>query len=177
MQAEVLLPQYTSLLLSWPLAVVNRAMALKALISALILFMLPTLRRIYLQPRMTTPQIDLFITQSSLIANTLGVIGLGISAPAGFFILSLCVYTSGIGLSDSLTAYGTCTLPAGESVSELYVRIGLINTIAALVGAPLWWGVFSLVLRSVVLRLGLPFWMCAGVFGAGVGGVVALKRE
>lgn len=118
MRIEVLLPQYTSLLLAWPLATVNGAMALKALISALVLFMLPSLRQKYLEPRMSTQQIDLFITQASLVANTLGVIGLGMSAPAGFFIISLCVYTSGTGLADSLTAYGTVTLPAGENVSE-----------------------------------------------------------
>lgn len=41
---EVLLPQYTSLALGWPLATVNRALALKALISAASLFALPTVR-------------------------------------------------------------------------------------------------------------------------------------
>ena len=175
-RTEVLLPQYTSLLLAWPLAAVNRAMALKALISAVILFMLPSLRRIYLEPFMSTQQIDLFITQASLVANMLGVIGLGISAPAGFFIISLCVYTSGTGLADSLTAYGTLTLPAGENVSDFYMRIGLINAIAALVGAPMWSALFSVVLRSGWLPLGLPFWLCAVLFGSGILGVIALKR-
>lgn len=176
MRIEVLLPQYTSLLLAWPLATVNGAMALKALISALVLFILPSLRQKCLEPRMSTQQIDLFITQASLVANMLGVIGLGISAPAGFFIISLCVYTSGTGLADSLTAYGTVTLPAGENVSEFYMRIGLINTIAALVGAPMWSALFSVVLKNGWLPLGLPFWLCAVLFGAGIGEVMALKR-
>ena len=151
-------------------------MALKALVSAVVLFALPTFRRMYLEPRMSTQQIDLFITQASLAANMLGVIGIGASAPASFFVLSLCVYTSGTGLADSLTAYGTFTLPAGESVSEFYVRTGLVNTIASLIGAPLWSAVFSAVLRSGVLPLGLPFWLCAVLFGAGIGGVVSLER-
>lgn len=118
-RTEVLLPQYTSLRLSWRLATVNMVMALKALISALVLFILPTLRRIYLEPRMSVEQIDLFITQASLVANTIGIIGLGMSAPAGFLVMSLCVYTSGTGLADSLTAYGTVTLPPGEQVAEI----------------------------------------------------------
>lgn len=120
--------------------------------------------------------IDLFITQVSLMANTVGVVGLGFSAGAPFFILALCVYTSGTGLADSLTSYGTFTLPAGESVAEFYVRTGLINTVAALVGGPFWSAALSYVLRSGWIPLGSPFWLCACLFGAGCAGVVVLKR-
>ena len=151
-------------------------MALKNLVTALFLFILPTVRRIYLEPRMSVQQIDLFITQMSLVTNTLGVIGIGISAPAWFFVLSLCVYTSGMGLADSLTSYGTFTLPAGEKVAEFYVRMGIISTIASLVAGPLWSALFSMILRGGVLPLGLPFWLCAGLFGAGIAGVTMLKR-
>lgn len=172
---NVLLPQYTSLTLQWPLATVNRAIALQALVSALVLLALPTLRRCFLEPRMAVKRIDLFITQSSLFANAIGVIGLGFSAPATFFILSLCVYTSGSGLADSLTAYGTFSLPEGHKVDDFYVRTGLISTVASLVGAPLWSGLFSLVIQSELLPLGLPFWICAGLYIGGIAGVKALS--
>lgn len=92
-------------------------------------------------------------------------------------MLALRVYTSGIGLADSLYAYGTFTLSHGEMVSEFYMRAGLIDTIAAMVGASIWSAVFSLVLRSGVLPLGLPFWICAALFGAGVGGAMVLRRR
>ena len=49
-RVEVLLQQYTPLLLSWPLATVNAAMPSKNLVSALFLLILLTLRRIYLEP-------------------------------------------------------------------------------------------------------------------------------
>ena len=126
---------------------------------------------------MSTLQVDLFITQMSLVTNTIGVIGLGFSAPAAFFILALCVYTSGTGLADSLTSYGTFTLPPGQEISEFYMRTGLIATIAAMIGAPLWSAVFSLVIRSEFLPLGLPFWMCATLFGAGVGAMTKLRKQ
>ena len=173
---DVLLPQYMSLLQSWPLATVNAVMALKSLVSAIFLFMLPTLRRIYLEPRMTVPQIDLFITQASLLAHTLGVIALGVSGPVWLLMLSLCVYTSGLSLSDSLYSYATFMLPAGENVAEVYARLGLISAITSLVAAPFWSTLFSFVLRSGTLPLGLPFWLCSGLFGAGIAGVMALKR-
>lgn len=178
---EVILPQYTSLALGWPLAVVNRAIALRALISATILFALPTVRRLYLEPRYVnkggTTAIDLFITQASLMANTIGIVGLGFSAGAPFFIITMCVYTSGTGLADSLAAYGTHTLPAGETVAEFYVRTALITTISALIGAPFWSTAFAFVLRSGWIPMGSVFWLCATLFGAGVAGVVALKRR
>ena len=126
---------------------------------------------------MSVQQVDLLVVQILSVVNTLGVIGLGISAPAWFFILSLCVYTSGMGLGDSLLSYGTLTLPVGEEVAEFYLRTGLISTIAFLTAGPLWSVLFSMVLRSGVLPLGLPFWVCAGLFGAGTAAVMALKRR
>ncbi|KAL9125933.1 MAG: hypothetical protein Q9217_004928, partial [Psora testacea] len=119
-RVEVLLSQYTSLVLHWSLARVNAALALKALVSSLWLFALPTLRKRYLEPRMSTAQIDLFITQASLFTNAVGMIGLSFAATEPLFILALCIYTSGMGLTDSLTALGTLTLPPGEEVSVFY---------------------------------------------------------
>lgn len=172
---EVLLPQYISLNLHWPLAMVNRILALNSLVSSIVLFSLPTFRKVYLEPQMTTPQIDLFIVQAALLANMLGMVGFGFSSPALFFILSLCVYTAGSGVYDSLTAYGTLTLPPGEKVAEFYVYTGLVNTIAALLGAPLWSWIFSVVLKSEYLPLGLPFWLCAALFGTGISGARLLR--
>ncbi|KAI4160354.1 MAG: hypothetical protein LQ342_005850 [Letrouitia transgressa] len=177
-RAEVLLPQYTSLTLRWPLATVDLAIALKSLVSACILFVLPTFRKTYLEPRFTTARIDLLITQASLLASIAGMVGLAL-APQGavaFFILSLCVYTGGVGLPDSLTAYGTVTLPQGEKISEYYLRTNLIITIAGMTAAPLWSLMFGTVLSSEYLSLGAPLELCATVFGIALGCTTLLKR-
>ena len=173
---EILLPQYISLSLKWPLATVNSALAAKALVSATVLLALPTVRKAFLEPRMSTRHIDLFISQTCLLANIIGMVGLGFAFPAPMFVLSLCIYTSGCGLSDSFTAYGTLTLPPGITTSDFYVRCGLIQTISGMAAAPIWAGIFSLVLRSEVLPMGLPFWICAGLFGLALGGIRILKR-
>ena len=57
------------------------------------------------------------------------------------------------------------------------MRTGFINTISAMIGASLWSAMLSLVLRSGFLPLGLPFWMCAALFGAGIGGAMALRNR
>ncbi|MCJ1230370.1 hypothetical protein MMC12_007043 [Toensbergia leucococca] len=173
---QVLLFQYTSLVLSWPLATVNSALALKALVSAIMLLALPTFRKLILEPRLSTTSIDLLITQISLLLNALGMIGLGFSVSAILFIISLCVYTSGVGLGDSLTAYGTLTLPQHETVADFYVKTGLIQTITGLTAAPLWSLLFGLVIDARVLPLGIPFWLCATLYGCGVVGAGALRR-
>jgi len=90
---EVILPHYTSLALGWPLASVNRVLTLKALISAASLFALPAVRKLFREPRYVNKggatAIDLFITQASLMANTLDVVGLGFSANGPFFIITI----------------------------------------------------------------------------------------
>lgn len=176
---QVIIPQYTSLVLSWPFARVDAVLALKSLVSALVLFCLPMFRKTYLAPRLSTPKIDLLITQASLAANLVGMVGLGFSgvfASAGLFIASLCTYTCGIGLSDSMTSYGTFNLAPGQTVAEFYGHVGLINLIAGLTAAPLWSGLFSVILQSKILPFGLAFWICAGLFGVGLTGVGALRR-
>ncbi|MCJ1281406.1 hypothetical protein MMC26_000725 [Xylographa opegraphella] len=174
--SQVLLPQYTSLVLGWTFATVNAALALKALVSAAVLFLLPTARALVLEPRLRTPQIDLLITRASLVANLVGMVGLGFATSAGPFMLALCVFTTGTGLVDSLYAYGTFSLPPGDQITELYLRLGLVQTIAGLIGAPLWSTVFSLVLKSERLPFGLPFWLCAMLFWFALVGAAALKR-
>lgn len=176
---QVIIPQYTSLVLSWPFARVDAILALKALVSSIVIFSLPVFRKIHLEPYLSTPNIDLLITQISLAVHFVGMVGLGFSgifASPGFFTVSLCIYTSGIGLADSLTSYGTFSLAPGQTVADFYVRVGLINTIAGLTAAPFWSALFSLILRSKILPLGLPFWLCAGLFGAGLVGVGAPRK-
>ena len=164
-RVEVIGPQYISLTLGWSLAQVNLLLSTKALVSACMLLALPTLRRIYLEPRMNDQQIDLFIVQASLFFNAIGAAGVGFPLPTAFFIMTIYIYTTGIGVYDSLTTYGRCTLPGGEKMSEFFVRSGLVQTIAGLVSAPIWTGLFSICLKSEVLPIGLPFWISAGLFG------------
>lgn len=157
-------------------------MALKSMTSATILFLLPTFRRKYLEPRMNTYQTDLFITQTSLILNTIGMIGMGLPLRSvAIFVPALAIYTSGIGLADSLAAYGTATLPQGEKIADFYTRTGLIATITGLIGGPLWSTVFSFIVQQTNdnggggwMPLGFVFWLCAALFGLGILGVARL---
>ena len=96
--------------------------------------------------------------------------------PAPVFVGSLLVYTCGIGVTDSLTAFGAMTLPAGVGKDEFFVRIALVQTVAGLVASPLWSVVFAVGVRKGVLPMGLPFWVSAGLFGVALVGARVLGR-
>ena len=125
---------------------------------------------------MSFPSIDLLVTQACLLINFIGKVGLGLSTSVGLFILSLCIYTTGVGLQDSLCSYGALNLPPGEQINDFYLRIGLVQTIAGVLGAPLWSGIFSLVLKSEVVPFGLPLLVNAGLLLGGLFGAGALKK-
>ena len=163
-RVEVLNYQYISLTLGWSLATVNSLLAGNALLSAVILFLLPTIRKIYLQPRRNDQEVDLLIIKGSLLLNAVGMAGFGISIASAFFVLALLVYTSGNGLYDSLTTFGLTSLTGEQRPDDFLVRSGLVQTIAGLVAAPFWSSLFSRCLKSDVLSTGLPYWISAGLF-------------
>ncbi|KAL8834927.1 MAG: hypothetical protein Q9176_007221 [Flavoplaca citrina] len=160
-RVEVLNFQYISLTLGWSLATVNSLLAGNALLSAVILFLLPTIRKIYLQPRRNDQEVDLLIIKGSLLLNAVGMAGFGISIASAFFVLALLVYTSGNGLYDSLTTFGLTSLTGEQRPDDFLVRSGLVQTIAGLVAAPFWSSLFSRCLKSDVLSTGLPYWISA----------------
>ncbi|KAL8786522.1 MAG: hypothetical protein Q9213_002749 [Squamulea squamosa] len=168
-RVEVLNPQYISLTLGWSLATVNVLLAGKALLSAVILFALPTIRKLYLEPKMNDQQIDLLVVKASLLLNAVGTAGFGISISSPLFIIALLVYTSGNGLYDSLTTFGLTSLTGEQEPADFLVRSSLVQTLAGLVAAPFWSSLFSLCLKSNKLPTGLSYWVSAGLFGGTIG--------
>ena len=97
--------------------------------------------------------------------------------PAPVFVGNLLVYTCGIGVTDSLTALGTMTLPpVGLGKDEFFVRIALVQTVAGLVASPLWSVAFAVGVKKGVLPIGLPFWASAGLFGVALAAARVLGR-
>ena len=172
----VLFPQYTSIVLSWPLASVNRLFALEGLVSWLVLLALPILRSWLLEPYMSVAHVDLTVVQASLIANIVGTIGLGFSLSKPLFIAGLTIYVTGVGVDDSLRSFGTQGLGKSEKLSDFYVRISLVETIPGLIGTPLWSLMFTAVLKTKWAPMGLSLWFAAGLYGLGLVGVTTLKR-
>lgn len=165
-RVAVLNPQYISLTLDWSLATVNSLLAGNALLSAMLLFALPTVRKVYLEPRMNDQQVDLLVVKGSLTLNIIGMAGFCISVASPLYIIALSVYTSGSWLYDSLTTFGLTSLPGDQKPASFLVRCTLVQTIAGLVAAPFWSSIFSLCLKSKSLPTGLPFGISAALFGA-----------
>ena len=175
--AQILLPQYSSLALHWSLATSNAAVAFKALASAILLLVLPTLRSRFLEPRMSAIAIDLLIIEASVAAGLFGMLGLGLSTTPFTFLLSLCIFTSGQGLLDSLTAYGAATLGPEQTLGDFYLRTGLVQTLAGLIAAPAWSTGFGSVVQGKTLPLGMPFLVVALLCGIAWIGARSLQRR
>jgi len=154
----------------------QRHVALEGALSWLVLLSLPFFRRAFLAPHMTVANTDIAIVQGSLGANIMGMISLGLSTSKIPYIAAISVYTSGSGLADSLRTYATLGLSPMEQVSDLYVRFSLTETLAGLLGPPLWTGLFGSVLKGGYLPVGLPFWICAAVFAGALTLTWSIKR-
>ncbi|KAL8993175.1 MAG: hypothetical protein Q9169_006547 [Polycauliona sp. 2 TL-2023] len=157
----VLNPQYISLTLGWSLATVNSLLAATGLLSAVILFALPIIRKFYLEPNLKHQQIDLLFVEATLLLNGVGMAGFGIFSLPPLFIISLLVYTSGNGLYDSLTTVGLTSLTGEQTTGDFLVRSILVSTLGGLIAAPFWSSLFSLCLKSDTLPTGLPYWLSA----------------
>ena len=172
---EVLFPQYISLRLNWSLAKANSVPAVKNLVSSLVLLLLPFIRSRLLEPRMTTQNVDLWIASASLAARLIGSALLGFQLPAPLFFIALCIYVSGEGLLDSMTAYGTFTLPQGQSASAWFVQTTSIQTVSAMAAAPVWSWIFYLAIKFTGVPLGITFWIAGLLFGLALVGIRVLK--
>ncbi|KAL8671124.1 MAG: hypothetical protein Q9168_004369 [Polycauliona sp. 1 TL-2023] len=161
----VLNNQYISLTLGWSLATVNSLQAANGLLSAVILFIIPVVRKSYLEPTMKHQQIDMMLVEVSLLLNAIGVAGFGISSLPPLLIIALATYASGIGVYDSLTTVGITSLTGDQTAGDFLVRSILVTTLGGLVAAPLWSTLFSLCLKSDTLPTGLPYWISAAMFG------------
>ena len=102
--------------------------------------------------------------------------GLGFPLPAPLFVTTLCVYTTGIGLPDSLASFGKLTLAEGSEPAAYFLRVGLVDSLSGLIGAPLWSAGFSFCLRTGKVGLGVPFWISGVLFAVGVVEMRRLER-
>jgi hypothetical protein len=62
------------------------------------------------------------------------------------YVLALTVYTLSVPVPDSLRSFSTGQIGNKEEVEKLYLRIGMVETIAGAISTALWSGVFPSVL-------------------------------
>lgn len=176
MGVRIVLQQWASKFFQWTLAETGYVLSFELLVNGLVLVSLPYICRELLKPRLgSSRRVDLWVVKASLLMNITGVFCIGFAPTRFFFVVSLTVYSVGVGLYDSLRSFATGFLQK-EQITRFYVGISLVETIGGLISGPLWAGVFSFAL-SVNLGFGLPFWLCSLCFLCAFVTVICLERH
>ncbi|KAH7354958.1 hypothetical protein BKA65DRAFT_231744 [Rhexocercosporidium sp. MPI-PUGE-AT-0058] len=156
---KVVFIQWPSLTYGWMLADVHAIISYETVISAIILLTLPTVSHKVLKPRLgdSVSEVDLFVAKISAAAHVLGILCAGFAPGKVSYILALTVWKLGNGLNDALRSYVTGLLERKEDVEQLYLGIGMVETLGGMIATAAWTSLFAKVLGKGYLVLRLPF--------------------
>ncbi|RDL36297.1 Major facilitator superfamily, general substrate transporter [Venustampulla echinocandica] len=131
------------------LANVDKITSMEQIISAVVLFALPTFSKRLLRPRLRGKQdTDLWVITASLVFCVFGSLIMAMAPSIVIYALGVAVSALSVGLADSLRSFATTALSDTETLESLYMSIRTMQSLAAIVGTLLWGGVFLLILNS-----------------------------
>ncbi|CAC9889322.1 MFS general substrate transporter [Aureobasidium pullulans] len=108
---------------------------------------------------------DLFLARGSACFMLLGIVAVGLSPNAILFTISLMIATLGGGFPVYLRSFLT-DLVKPNKVAELYTVIGVVDTLALMVGGPLFAWLFERGLQLGGAFVGLPFLALGLIYAA-----------
>ena len=151
-------PQWPSGSFHTRISNVSQVSAMEQIVSALTLFTLPLLSRYVLRPRLhTKAAVDYWIIVASMLANITGGLVIAMAPSLAVYAGGSAIAAMGMGLSDALRSFATSTLSNKELIERLYVSIRTVQTLAAIVGTPLWSGFFVWILHHPNVPRGLLY--------------------
>ncbi|KAK9435861.1 Major facilitator superfamily domain, general substrate transporter [Metarhizium brunneum] len=141
--------QWASSTFHTSLADVDKVTSMEQVVSAVVLFSLPTVSQRLLRPRLRSKQnTDLSVITASLVFCAFGALVMSLAPSIGIYAVGVAVSALGVGLADSLRSFATSALSDTETLESLYMSIRTMQSLAAIVGTPLWGGIFLLILKS-----------------------------
>ncbi|CZR63246.1 uncharacterized protein PAC_13143 [Phialocephala subalpina] len=167
---RVIYAQWGSITFDWLFAEVNAITGFEMIVSGIILISLPYVSHNLLKPRLgSSSSVDIWICKASVLANAIGVILIGFAPTRIWFISSMTVWTMGSGLGASLRSFVTGMMDSKEGIEEIYLGIGMMETLANIIATAGWSGVFAEVLGLSYWVMRTPFLVSSvilmGVFG------------
>lgn len=86
-----------------------------------------------------------------------GILCIGFAPTKVSYIVGVTVWRLGHGLMDALRSYVTGLLENKEDVEQLYLGIGMVETLGAMIATAAWSELFATVLKKGYLLSRLPF--------------------
>ncbi|KAJ5777608.1 hypothetical protein N7520_000854 [Penicillium odoratum] len=158
------LTQYISTRYEWTLAQANLLVSFRPTVSIpVFLFVLPWLKKYYLNQRRSSTEKDLYLARGSIICLTLGTLGIGLSPTIGTLIPSMIIQTSGSGFVF-LTRSIITTLVERDETARLYTVIEILQSMGNVVASLSITTVFQLGLRLGGVWVGLAWMMTSTLF-------------
>ncbi|KAH9220143.1 hypothetical protein DL95DRAFT_456676 [Leptodontidium sp. 2 PMI_412] len=175
---RVVFIQWPSVTYGWILAEVHVIISYETVISAIILLTLPTISHKILKPRLgsSVSEVDLFVAKFSAVAHVVGILCVGFAPGKVSYIMALTVWKLGHGLIDALRSYVTGLLERKEDVEQLYLGIGMMETLGGMIATAVWSGLFATVLGKGYLVSRLPFMVSSVILLSGYVCVWVLGR-
>ena len=160
---RVIFAQWTSVTYFWILADVNAITSFEMIVSGVLLLSLPTISHHYLKPRLggSTSNADIFVTKASIIFSAVGICCMGFAPTRVTYILGVTIFTLGSAMDDSLRSFVTGLMENKEAVQQLYIGIGMVDTMGGMLGTAVWTGVFAKVLGMGYWLVRIPFITCS----------------
>lgn len=163
---RIIFAQWGSFTFDWLFAEVNAITGFEMIVSGIILISLPFLTHSLLKPRLgSSSAVDISVAKFSVLVHAIGVVLIGFAPERKWFIFSLTVWTLGSGLGASLRSFCTGMMDSREAIEEIYLGIGMMETLANIVSTAGWSAAFSEVLGKRYWVMRVPFLVSAGLLG------------
>ncbi|CAN9469169.1 unnamed protein product [Alternaria alternata] len=122
---------------------IDKVTAMEQVVSATTLLALPGLAAYLLRWRQRSKEaVDYLIIVGSLSTSLAGVLIIAMAPSLTIYAVGVAVAATSMGLSDALRSYATSAVAEKDMVQRLYMSIRTVQTLAAIVGSPLWSGYF-----------------------------------
>jgi hypothetical protein len=173
---KVIFAQWSSLTYLWIFAEVNALTSFEMIIAGSLLLSLPLISSLLKPILGSTSRVDIFIAQTSVFANVLGLILMALAPSRETYVIAMAVWTLGVGLSDSLRSYVTGLLESKEAVEKLYLGIGMVETLGGMLATAFWSGILAEVLGKGYWLERIPFVASSAILVVVLGFVFVLGR-
>lgn len=170
--------QWASVTFGWLIADVNAIISFEMIPSGAILLSLPYLSRKFLYPRLNNDSalVDIFIVKISVAALAVGLLFMGFAPNKITYIAAITVWTAGIGWTDSLRSFVTSMVVDQAEIDKLYIGIGMIETVASMIGTAGWSAAYAKVVSEGWFVKRILFIVGSSVLFSSLGGMVSLGR-
>ncbi|KAF2023301.1 hypothetical protein EK21DRAFT_118908 [Setomelanomma holmii] len=164
MSISMTVTQWASSTFHSSLANVEQTAAMEQVILAVTLLALPLLTNYVLRLGLHTQEtVHIHIIVASLLASLSGVLVIGVAPSLAIYAVGVAIAPAGMGLSDALRSFATSGSSKKDATQRFYISIRTIQTLAAVVGTPLWSGLFLWMLSNPDIPRGLLYLSNAGV--------------